>query len=186
MTIVLVLLKTLTPLVQSQRFRGKINIQKPRAPHFERATYLALTKPYFEKKASPSLIDLCNKNVNLRKEDVENPFQNIIAKELLQLFRSSRLIGFFHKNSMNSEQEFKAKVLFKRQNMDFKNFGKKTLQIAVTGTPYESVLDIYCSHNMIVFSPQPEIKKMIAVAKKFPQLALLGKKQSSCCCDLIF
>lgn len=164
--------------MQSQRFRGKINIQKPKAPHFERAKYLALTTPYFAKKDSTaSIIQLCSKNEKHKKEEVENPFQNIIAKELLQLFESSKLIGFFHKNPMNAEQDFKAKVLFKRQNMHFRNFGKKTLQIAVAGTPYESVLDFYCSHNMFVFSPEPEIKKMIAVARKFPQLVFLGKEQ---------
>lgn len=75
---------------------------------------------------------------------------------------------------MNQEDQFRAYVLFKKQNMHFKQYGKTTLEMAVRGTPYEVVLDFYVSQNMTVFSPQPEIKKMLNIIKKFPQLILLG------------
>lgn len=75
---------------------------------------------------------------------------------------------------MSQEDQFKAYVLFKKQKMHFKQYGKKTLEMAVKGTPYEVILDFYVSQNMTVFSPEPAINKMLRITKKFPQLILLG------------
>ncbi|KAJ8934202.1 hypothetical protein NQ314_013519 [Rhamnusium bicolor] len=171
------LFETISPLIQFKRFRGKINIQRPRPPHFERAKYLALTKPYFispYKDKKP--IELCKGVVDIRnkRDDGDNPFQRIIAQELYRWFTTSRLVVFYHLNPMNAEEQYKAYVLFKKQKMHFKKYGKKTLEMAVKGTPYEAVLDFYVSHNMTVFSPDPEINKMLNITKKFPQLILLA------------
>lgn len=43
-------LQTHTPSVISKRFRGKINIQRPRPPHYERARVLAVTQPIYKQK----------------------------------------------------------------------------------------------------------------------------------------
>lgn len=175
------MLKTLTPLLQIKRFRGKINIQRPRQPHYVRAKYLQFTQPFFEKK-NATLLPVCRKSEESVKEEVDNPFQNIIARELRDLLGRSRLVGFFHMNPILEERHFKAYVAFKKSNMHYKNYGKKTVQIAVTGTKFETVLDFYCSRNMIVCSPEPDIKKMVSIAKKFPHLVLLG---NSCFFNLI-
>lgn len=42
------LLQTNLPSLVSKRFRGKINIQRPRAPHYERARVLAVTQPAYK------------------------------------------------------------------------------------------------------------------------------------------
>lgn len=167
--------QTASCLKQFKRFRGKINIQKPKRPHFEKATYLALAKPYFINPNKNKLkVELCEGVHVTRMDEVDNPFQRIIAQELYKWFTSSRLIVFYHINPMNAEDKFKAYVLFKKQNMHFKQYGKKTLEMAVKGTPYEVVLDFYVSHNMMLFSPQPDIKKVLNITKKFRQLVLLG------------
>lgn len=48
------------------------------------------------------------------------------------------------------------------------------MEMAIKGTPYEAVLDFYDSKNMTLFSPLPEIKKVLKISKKFPQLVVLG------------
>lgn len=155
--------------------KSKINVQKPRAPHHEKAKFLAFTKPFFiDPNYEKIPIELCNKGVQLQQKDDYNPFQKIIAEEVLRWFQTSRLIVFYHMNPMSSDDQFKAYALFKKQKMHFKNYGKETLKMAVEGTPYEAVLDLYISRNMIVFSPEPEIKKLLKISKKFPQLVLLG------------
>nr|XP_023024250.1 39S ribosomal protein L10, mitochondrial [Leptinotarsa decemlineata] len=170
------LLERIYPLIQVKRFRGKINVTKPKPPHFVKASYLALTKPWFinpNKDKKP--MELCRGfDEKLFKDDNDNPFQRIIAQELYRWISTSRLVVFYHHNPMNAEEEFKAFAMFKKQNMHFKKYGKKTLQMAVEGTPYETILDFYCSQNMTVFSPEPEIVKMLNITKKFRQLVLLA------------
>jgi large subunit ribosomal protein L10 len=171
----LVLLERLFPLIQAKRFRGKINIQRPKPVHFERARYVALTQPYFlnpNKDKKP--IELCNKYEDKMIEEVDNPFQRIIAEELRNRFNESRLVAFYHVNPMKSDQQFKAQIMFKKENMYFRTYGKKTLKLALENTKYESVLDFYVSQNVTVFSPEPEIKKLLKLTKKFPQLVLLA------------
>nr|CAH7759722.1 unnamed protein product [Callosobruchus chinensis] len=171
-----VLLQTVTPVIQVKRFRGKINLSRPRAPHFEKAAFLELTKPwYISIKKDKKPFELCKGFKQETTKNEDNPFQRFIAQELHTWFTSSRLIGFYHHNPMDADQEFKAFSLFKKEKMHFKKYGKKTLEMAVKGTPFETVLDFYVSQNMTVFSPEPEIKKMLKITKKFPQLVLLGE-----------
>lgn len=59
--------------------------------------------------------------------------------------------------------------------MLFKKYGKKTMEMAIEGTPYQAALDFYVSHNMMLFSPESEIKKVLQITKKCPQLVILGK-----------
>ncbi|XP_017778149.1 PREDICTED: 39S ribosomal protein L10, mitochondrial [Nicrophorus vespilloides] len=162
---------------QAKRFRGKINIQKPQVPHFERARLLAVTKPIVIKqnKSNQKETELCMKNVRFfNKTYIENPLQNIYANETLEKFQSSKMIVFFHMNPMSAEEHFKAYVTFNKQNMLYKNIGKKTLDIALKGTPYEAILNFYMCHNMIVFSPEMQIKKLLKISKRFPQLVVLA------------
>ncbi|VEN45821.1 unnamed protein product [Callosobruchus maculatus] len=170
-----VLLETVTPIIQVKRFRGKVNLSRPRAPHFEKALFLELTKPwYLSNKKDKKPFELCKGFKQEKAKTQDNPFQRFIAQELHGWFTSSRLIGFYHHNPMNADDEFKAFCLFKKENMHFKKYGKKTLEMAVKETPYEAVLDFYVSQNMTVFSPEPDIKKMLKISKKFPQLVLLA------------
>ncbi|KAG5892976.1 hypothetical protein JTB14_015020 [Gonioctena quinquepunctata] len=170
------LLQRAYPLTQCKRFRGKINVQRPKPPHFVKATYLALTKPWFIKpNKDKKPIELCKgPDEQLFNKDEENPFQRFLAQELYRWFTTSRLVIFYHHNSMNSDDEFKAFVMFKKHKMHFKKYGKKTLEMAVKGTPYDTLLNFYVSQNMTVFSPEPDIRKVLSITKKFPQLVLLA------------
>ncbi|XP_063902952.1 large ribosomal subunit protein uL10m [Zophobas morio] len=163
------------PVVQAKRFRGKINIQRPKPLHFDRAVFTELTKPwYLNPKRLKTPIELCSKPTDKIIEDVDNPYQRIIARELRERFDQSRLIAFYHRNSMNSDQQYKAYVAFIKAKMHIKTYGKKTLEMAVKDTKFEPVLDFYVSQNVMVFSPEPDIKQLLKVTKKFPQMVLLA------------
>ncbi|EFA04041.1 large ribosomal subunit protein uL10m [Tribolium castaneum] len=169
------LFERLSPLVQAKRFRGKINIQRPKPVHRERSIMMTLTNPFFiSTKKGKTPIDLCTKSQDKIVKDEHNPYQQIIAGELRMWFNTSRLIAFYHLNPMKSDQRFKAYAMFKKSDMLFKQYGKKTLEIAVKDTKFEPVLDFYVSQNIMVFSPQPEVKKLLKITKRFPQLVLLA------------
>lgn len=164
--------------MQAKRFKGKINIQKPRKPHFERALFFEVARPILPLKYEDlKTFERCSNITNTNKaEELENPYQKLLAKEALSLFENSKLIAFFHVNPVPIEQQFRLDRALKKQNMLMKIYGKKTLEIAFEGTPYkDAVLPFYVSHNMITFCAEPNIKTLIRVTKKFPQFILLGE-----------
>lgn len=171
------MLESTAILCQSKRFRGKINIQRPRAPHYEKARMIEFTKPMFPSKffGKPK-VELCsNLQIKVEKVETENKYQQIIARECLNWFNHSKLIAVFHANPIPSENRFKAYVAFRKQNMHLKVYGKETLKMALENTKYEPFTQHYVSHNMLLFSPEPTIKPMLTILKKFPQLVLLCK-----------
>ncbi|CAH1275493.1 unnamed protein product [Diabrotica balteata] len=170
-------LEAINPLIQCRRFRGKINVQKPKPPHFEKAKFLALTKPWFiSPYKDKTSAELCKFNVKVNKDEEEfNPLQKIYAKEIYDRLTSSKLIVFFHYNSMKADEEFKYYAMYKKQGMELKKYGKKLIKATVKGTPYEAILDFYVTqHNIMLFCPEAEISKVLKINRKCSQLVLLA------------
>lgn len=158
-----------------KRYKGKINLRKPQKPHFERALFLTLTRPKIESKLKyKTMLDLCSFNEPKRTE-IDNPYERFIAAEILENFKSSKLIVFCHKNPMNKDDRKEVIRLFIKSNMHLEIYGKKTMKMALEGTPYETVLSFYNSHNAIIFSPEVDIKKCLKICKKYPSLIVLGR-----------
>lgn len=76
---------------------------------------------------------------------------------------------------MSTEDALQAKRLFIKSDMQMEVYGKKTMKMALEGTPYEAVLSFFFSHNAIVFSYETNIKKCLRICRKFPSLLPLGK-----------
>nr|CAD7440239.1 unnamed protein product [Timema bartmani] len=84
------------------------------------------------------------------------------------------MVAFFHRNPWTAEDRFKAYVALKKQDMHLKIYGRSTLKMAVENTRYEVVLKLFESHNLVVFSAEPQVGKLLKLLKKIPQLALLA------------
>lgn len=161
--------------MEAKRFKGKINLRKPQKPHFERALLLTLTKPKFENKLkNKTKLELCAFNEDKRAE-VDNPYERFVAAEILEHFQASKFVLFCHRNTMSTEDAMEVKRLLIKSDMQMEIYGRKTMKMALQGTPYEAVLSFYFSHNAIVFSPQADIKKCLKICRKFPSLLPLGK-----------
>uniref|UniRef100_A0A1L8DRI8 Large ribosomal subunit protein uL10m n=1 Tax=Nyssomyia neivai TaxID=330878 RepID=A0A1L8DRI8_9DIPT len=165
-------LQTQTPLLLARRFRGKINIQRPRKPHYTRALVEAVTRPIYEQP--PQTRETCLMPRKNKVEVPENPYLQIIAKELLNWFNHSKCTGIFHLNSINAEDMFKAKVLFHKQNMHLKVYPKKALALGLSGGKYEEILPLFDAHCAVVFSLDGNPSRMLKITKKVPQLILIG------------
>lgn len=162
-------------MVQQKRFRGKINIQKPRAPHYERARVIELVKPiYFSEKRGKPLVELCRKGNSTQKEKIINPMQQIIAREALNWFKNSRIIAFFHLNPFTMEEKFNLAVTLKKNNMHFKLYGRATMAMAVENTPYEAVLKLFGSQTLVIFGQDANVGKLLKIVKKRPEIVLMG------------
>lgn len=167
-----------SPLLQFKRFRGKINIQRPRAPHYERALFNAVTKPVYEQ---PTLTEQCaarhaapkSATVDTRKV-VENPYERIIAKEVSNWFAHSQLVAVYHINSISSEDMFKARVQFFKQNMHLKAYSKDIMKRALTDSQYANLLPLFDAKNCVVFAPEQKLTQLLRISKRIPQMVLLA------------
>lgn len=158
-------------------FRGKINIQRPRAPHYDRALFNAVTEPIVPR---PTVTQECYQK-RLEKQYVGavdtvtvNPYEVIIAKEVVNWFSHSKLVAIMHINSINSDDMFKVKVAFHKEKMHLKAYGMSIMKKAMIGTQYEPLLPLFGSHNCIVFSEEAKIVQLFKILKKTPQLILLA------------
>lgn len=161
-------------LLLFKRFRGKINIQKPRQPHYDRALVSAVTTPTFNKLP---LQRNCYDNelrINALKTKPVNPYDTIIAREAANWFKQSKMIAFFHLNSIQSDDMFKVRVALHKHNIHVKIYGKAVLKQALEGTKFETVLPLFEARNCIAFSPNMEINKMLKAVRRTPQLILLA------------
>lgn len=156
----------------AKRFKGKINIQRPRAPHYERARVIATTMPSF--KEEPTTRNCFQKSVFQLQVEQENPYNRIIAREVLNWFNQSKMVAFFHLNSINADDFFNARVALHKQNMQLKVYGKKIIKMAVEGTAFEAVIPLFDSNHCIVFSSEEQVSKLLRTTKKVPQMVLMA------------
>ncbi|XP_014251681.1 39S ribosomal protein L10, mitochondrial [Cimex lectularius] len=159
-------------------FRNRrVNVQRPRAPHYDRARVLALLKPQYAEEETlyepPSVT--CRKLQELKQyiKRPDNPLEKILAKELFEKCEKSQLIAFFHKNPISGLDDFNAKIKFRREQMEVEVHSKYTAKLAFEGTNYESVLELFMAHNAMAFCDEPKVNTLLKITKKLPQYVLL-------------
>lgn len=159
--------------MQFLRFRGKINIQRPKAPHYERARVIAVTQPKYAKP--PKALTCFKSRAQRTATEIENPYNAIIAREVRNWLDHSRLVAIFHLNSISADEIFRVRVDLHKQNMHLKSYGRKIIGQAVEGTRYEAILPLFHSNHCIVFSPdQQNVNKLLRITRRVPQMVLLG------------
>nr|XP_050865810.1 partitioning defective 3 homolog isoform X1 [Vespula vulgaris] len=160
--------------LQQKRFRGKINIQKPRAPHYTRALFQEFVSPFYENpKKDKTLLDLCTKAKRNTKEKY-NPYHHVLAREVLNWFDNSKMIAFLHKNSITQEEAFELAVPLRRKNMYLKSYGSTILELALKDTTYKALDLLYQSPYFIIFSPEKNVIDLEKILKKFSQVILIA------------
>ncbi|XP_051158422.1 39S ribosomal protein L10, mitochondrial isoform X2 [Leptopilina boulardi] len=162
--------------IQQIRFRSKINIQRPKPFHHERGKVMELLTPiYANPNKGKKLWEVC---ISAQKKDVKkyvaHPYEMIIAREILNWFNNSKMIGIFHMNSIKAEDNFNFQVRLKKHNMYTKNYGYTLMKLALTDTIYEPVLKLFLTRSALVFSPDVNVQALVQTAKKTPELTLLA------------
>lgn len=158
-----------TPLLQFQRYRGKINIQRPQKPHYERARVVAVTTPrYPEPPKTKTCFEKRSRTV------VENPYNDIIAREVRNWLEHSKMVAIFHLNSIKADDFFEVRVQLHKQNMQLKVYGQKIVQKAVASSKFEAILPLFDSQQCIVFSPEQRVSQLLKITRKVPQMLLLA------------
>lgn len=170
------LLQTPSSFLIAKRFRGKINIQKPKKPHFEKQLLIDITNPFYgpPKKSLPQYV-FCNLDMskNMKKE-IDNPFERILARECLEWFNTSKMVVFLHMNSISMEDKTPIFAALKKNDMHLRTYGKKIVSMATKGTRYEAVNQLFTSHQNIIFGQPNNANKMFKILKKAPQMIVMG------------
>lgn len=159
--------------MQFLRYRGKINIQRPKQPHYERARVIAVTQPKYPQP--PKATTCFQSRAQRTATEVENPYNAIIAREVRNWLDHSRLVAIFHLNSISADEIFRVRVELHKQNLHLKSYGRKIIGQAVSGTAYENILPLFHSNHCIVFSPDEQrVGALIRITRRVPQMVLLG------------
>ncbi|EDW75542.1 uncharacterized protein Dwil_GK23913 [Drosophila willistoni] len=164
---------TRSPLLQFLRFRGKINIQRPKEPHYERARVIAVTQPKYPQPVKS--LTCFQTRAERTKAQLENPYNEIVAREVRNWLNHSQLVAIFHLNSITADEIYQLRVQLFKQNMHLKSYGRKIIGQAVAGTPYEAIMPLFHSNHCIVFSPdQKRLSTLLRLTRKVPQMVLIG------------
>uniref|UniRef100_A0A0A9WJL0 Large ribosomal subunit protein uL10m n=1 Tax=Lygus hesperus TaxID=30085 RepID=A0A0A9WJL0_LYGHE len=174
-----VLRSTWTPGLQFVRWR-RVNVQRPRPPHYDRALALAVLKPQYDwnSRVANTLprSETCMKIPEIEKYKTrpDNPLERIFAKELKEHFETKKLIAFLHANPIGGEDLFSARVKLKKEGMTLEVYSKYVVKMALQGTPYEAALKLFIAHSALIFCDEPKVGKLIKIVKKIPQYSLMA------------
>lgn len=138
-----------------------------------------MTPFYPPQNEGKNLEELCRKAIkanNKRKtlKEMANPYEKIIAREILNWFDSSKLVAICHQNSMTQEELFELKVPLKRANMIYKQYSQKLMKLALTDSPYAATLTLYKTSFGVIFGSDTNVTDFQKIVKKFPQVILLA------------
>lgn len=166
----------LTPnqlLYQQKRYRGKINIRKPKI-YFKKAVLNELLTPFFiSPNKGKTLEELCLNNV-VEEESTLGPYDQIIAREARNWFDSSKMVACLHVNSINQLDIFAVKVPLYRQNMHYKYYGPHIVHHIIKDSPYERLAPLVSKFTAFVFSPEINGKSLENILKKCNKMFILG------------
>lgn len=161
----------------------RVNFRKPRPPFYEKALIQAICKPKYAPDIRLSLPDSqkCMKGPYiqffLEKKGLheENVFENILAKEIRDLFEKSKLVAILHQSPMLAEVLFDVKQGFRRLGMEVRDYhGRHTIQMALEDSKYISIMPLFKMKEMMIFSPENNVEAFLKVLKKTPQVILMA------------
>ncbi|XP_031629017.1 39S ribosomal protein L10, mitochondrial [Contarinia nasturtii] len=174
------LLQSEKVLVQCKRYGSKINIQRPRPPHYTRKLFNAVTEPVYPRRTA---IDLCFEKQALQKLEKEkeekltlHQYDAILARELHGFFNSAQMILICQKNSMSAFDYFNFRVAMHKKNIKTTVYGRKIIRGALEDTKFSSLLPLLSqtTYNCMLFSDEWNIKDALNVLKKTQKMILLA------------
>ncbi|XP_037069172.1 39S ribosomal protein L10, mitochondrial-like [Pollicipes pollicipes] len=169
-------LVTRGPLLTCVRHKARINIQRPKLPHWEKARFQRLTVPQLPQTADLLSEDAgCYHAVERRPEREENPLEVILGKMVRETCEKSELIVFFHRNSISMSEVHKMWQMLKRAGFIYHKLFSNTIAAHAFGsTPLAPVLQLCRSHTSLVTCPEPRVAQLLRLRKKLPQLVMIG------------
>lgn len=162
-------------LYQQKRFRGKINIRKPKI-FYKKAVVNQIVKPiYINPHAGKSLEELClNRRVSSVKREL-SPYEKIISREVRNWLDKSRMTACLHVNSMPERDVFDVKVPLFRANMYLKRYSSNIVLDAIRDSPYQGITPLIGKYTWFVFSPDVNVAPLQKIIRSCKKMFTMGK-----------
>ena len=172
-----VLALQLTPnqlLYQQKRYRGKINIKKPKI-YFKKRVLNELLTPFFiNPNKDKSLEQFCIESEEKQVEKPLGPYDQIIAREVRNWFDNSKMVVCLHVNSIKELDVFDIKVALFKENMHYKYYGTHIINNVIKNSPYEALVPLVSERTSFVFSPAINTIKLEKIIKKSKRMFVIG------------
>lgn len=167
----------LTPnqlLYQQKRYRGKINLRKPKI-YFKKRVLNELLTPFFiNPNKNKTLEQFCE---NSKTEEIEQRlgiYDTIIAREVRNWFDNSKMTVILHVNSIMELDVFDIKVALFKENMHYKRYGPHIIHNMIKNSPYESLVPLISNYTAFVFSSEIKVPTVHKIIKKSKKMYILG------------
>lgn len=160
---------------QQTRCRAKINLKRPRAPHFAKAVIEKFVSPVYPRIGKDvHLANLCAKTTEVRPVKSLGQYEQIIAREVADHFRNSRMIAFLHRGSIKHQQSFDFQVRLHKKGMKYKSYSSGIMLEALREVNHLEAYPLVQSRFGVVFGPEVDIAFLQKTLRKTPQLILLA------------
>ncbi|XP_023234491.1 39S ribosomal protein L10, mitochondrial-like [Centruroides sculpturatus] len=153
------------------RYR-RIKSRNPREPHFVRKCMLEVCKPIYRKDETPDF-QRCSR-AKIEEEKFIHPYEQLLAKQAMNEWNASRMVCFFHHNSLTDEEKRIISNMLFKQGMYLRHYNNSVMKLALQGTIYEAALCLVQSYSAYLFSPEPNVSRLLKLSKKMPQYILLA------------
>ena len=173
------------PATGQVRFKRKINVKRPHQPDWFRKQLLAVSKPQWEPPVPIEEEHLKCEYVEKAEEKVKwkdhiHQLEKFYVEEMLDEFRSSEMIAFYHTNPILRNNFRKGWQLGRKMGMELKSYNKRVGRAGLVETEWENCLHFFMDcfdhdhEQPILFSPVVKPKNLISFEKKIPEFHLLG------------
>jgi len=170
---------------QQVRFKRKIYPKRPHQPDWFRKKLLAVSKPYWDEDVPIENEPLdCQYVAKMEEEeqwrDHINQLEKFYVEEMMDLFKGSSMIGFYHTNPIARCNFRKAWQNGRRQGMELRRYNVRVGRAGLKNTEWENCLHFFFDcythdhEQPILFSPENKPKQLINFEKKTPEFHLMG------------
>ena len=171
-------------LMVQVRFRRKIYPKRPHQPNWFRKQLLGVSKPRWDEVVPVEEEHLDCKYVERMEEKEQwklhiNQLERFYVEEMMDLFRTSKMIAFYHTNPIARCNFRKAWQNGRRMGMELRRFSQRVGKAGLRGTEWENCLHFFIDrehdHELpILFGPEIKPKQIITFEKKVPEFHCLG------------
>jgi len=177
--------KSILPGTGQVRFKRKINVKRPHQPDWFRKQLLGASKPMWDETVPIEKEPINCQYLDRQDEKVEwregvNQLEMFYVKEMMEMFRDNKMIGFFHTNPMSRFNFRKAWQNGRRVGMELRRFNVRVGKAGLKGTEWENCLHFFFQsfdhdhETPIIFSPDVKPKQLAAFEKRVPEFHLIG------------
>ncbi|GBP96068.1 39S ribosomal protein L10, mitochondrial [Eumeta japonica] len=83
------------------------------------------------------------------------------------------MVVFLHLNPIKQRDKLPLFAEFTRNDMHLRQYGKKIVQMATSGTRFEPVNHLFTSQQEILFGQPEKVQKMFKILRKAPELVVM-------------